>query len=68
MSPDAVSRLLQVGVKHLGKVVLAPKLNATPDLIDLWIARQATMPDRKVLVLIDLLDELGALDDEPRGK
>jgi hypothetical protein len=60
--------LLQVGVKHLGKAVLATKLNATPELVDLWINRYATMPDRKVLALIDLLDELGVLDGEPPGK
>jgi hypothetical protein len=49
----------------LGKAVLATKLNATPDLIDRWINRHATMPDRKVVALIDLLDELGVLDGEP---
>jgi hypothetical protein len=59
--------LLQVGVKHLGKAVLATKLSATPELVDLWINRHATMPDRKVLALIDLLDELGVLDGEPPG-
>ena len=68
MSPDAVGRLLQVGVKHLGKAVLATKLSATPDLIDRWIHRHATMPDRKVLALIVLLDEAGVLDDEPPGR
>ncbi len=60
--------MLQIGVKHSGKAVLATKLNATPDLIDRWINRHATMPDRKVLALIDLLDELGVLDGEPPGK
>jgi hypothetical protein len=67
LSPEAVSRLLQVAVRHLGKIVLATKLNVTPDLIDRWINRHATMPDRKVLALIDLLDQLGVLDDQPPG-
>jgi hypothetical protein len=40
-------------------------LKAAPSQLDAWIRGQATMPDRKLLVLIDLIDSLGALGDKP---
>jgi len=58
-------RLVQVGIKRLGRDELAKRLKAAPDLIEAWASGRATLPDRKALVLVDLLDELGALGDKP---
>ena len=46
----------------LGWVTLSSRLNSRPSQIHDWMSRHATMPDRKVLVLLDLL---GEIDDEP---
>ena len=57
-------RLLGVGIHHLGKEELARRLNTTPRLLDAWMAGRLEMPHRKVLSLVDLIDELGALGDK----
>jgi hypothetical protein len=58
-------RLVQVGIKRLGRDELAKRLKATPELVDAWASGHATLPDRKALLLVDLLDELDALGEEP---
>ena len=55
---------MELGVKRLGREELATRLRTTPELLDAWRYGHATMPDRKVLALIDLVDSLGALGDE----
>ena len=42
---------------------LSERLNAPPELIRIWIDGHATMPHRKFLLLVDLLDELGDSPD-----
>ena len=58
-------RLVQVGIKRLGRDELAKRLKAEPDRIEAWASGHAALPDRKALLLVDLLDELGALGETP---
>lgn len=55
-------RLLELAVKRIGKQELAKRLNSPPHLLDTWIAGMATMPDRKVLDLAKIIEDLG---DDP---
>jgi transcriptional regulator with XRE-family HTH domain len=53
-------RLLQHAAKLLGgERELAERLNVTPHTLDVWLRGLASMPDRKLLELAALLDELG---------
>jgi len=61
---NTTHRLLGVGVHRLGKDELARRLNATAPVLDAWMAGQLAMPHRKVLSLVDLIEELGALGDQ----
>jgi hypothetical protein len=56
---------VKVGIKRLGRDELAKRLKAAPELVDAWANGHATLPDRKALLLVDLLDELDALGEEP---
>jgi hypothetical protein len=48
----------------IGRDALAVKLNVPATLLDVWLRGLATMPDRKLFALADLVDTLG----EPKGK
>ena len=61
---NTTQRLLGIGVRHFGRDELARRLKTPPRLIDAWISGNTAMPDRKVLSLVDLIDELGALGDQ----
>ena len=61
---DTTQRLLGIGVRHFGKDELARRLKTAPGLLDAWMSGDQPMPDRKVLSLVDLIDELGALGDQ----
>ena len=64
MSETTRQRLLQRAAKLLGGPgKLAERLNVTPQTMDLWIRGLARMPDRKLLELAAILDELS--DDPP---
>jgi len=59
MSETTRQRLLQRAAKLLGgPAKLAERLNVTPQTMDLWIRGLARMPDRKLLELAAILDEL----------
>jgi transcriptional regulator with XRE-family HTH domain len=59
MSETTRQRLLQRAAKLLGgQRQLAERLNVTPHTLDLWMRGLARMPDRKLLELAALLDEL----------
>ena len=60
--PAFVSAALQRAMDALGWVTLSSRLNSPPSLIHDWMNRHATMPDRKVIALLDLL---GEIEDEP---
>ena len=52
-------RLLQRAATLLGgPSQLAERLNVTPETMDLWMRGLARMPDRKLLELAAVLDEL----------
>ena len=65
MGENTRQRLVQVGIKRLGRDELAKRLKARPDQVEAWAKGRPTLPDHKALLLVDLLDELGALGDEP---
>jgi len=64
--PAFVRTALARALKTLGPVALSLRLDATPELIEIWESGHAAMPDRKVLMLIDVLDEIDRLND-PRN-
>jgi hypothetical protein len=56
--------LLKQAAERVGRHELAVRLGSPVSLIEAWMQGMATMPDRKFLQLVDLLDELG--DQPPR--
>ena len=51
-------RLLQRAAQALGHRQLAERLNVTAQTLDVWLRGLASMPDRKLLELAAILDEL----------
>lgn len=66
MSKSTKQRLLQEAAKLVGRERLAAELRVPLSLLDLWLRGFATMPDRKLLPLADLV--LGRLSGPPRKK
>jgi hypothetical protein len=56
-------RMLEQAAKHLGREELAGRLNVPESLLQAWIDGHASMPERKLLTLADLLEELSAPPD-----
>jgi hypothetical protein len=52
-------RLLRHAAALVGREALAARLNVPPTLLDVWLRGLATMPDRKLLALADVIDTLG---------
>jgi hypothetical protein len=48
---------------RLGSDELAKRLNIPESLLQAWIGGHASMPDRKLLLLAELLDQLGDAPD-----
>ena len=65
MAETVRQRLLGYLIQRLGRAEAANRLKATEDMLEAWHAGHATMPNRKLLVLADLIDELD--DEKPRG-
>lgn len=57
--------LLRKAADLVGHDELAKRLNVPRTLLEVWMRGHATMPDRKLLPLADLLEQLG---DIARGK
>jgi len=55
---EVMARALERALKALGPDDLSARLQVPPELIQTWINGHATMPERKFLRLIDLLDEI----------
>jgi len=53
-----MARALERALKAIGPDLLSSRLQAPPELIQTWINGHATMPERKFLRLIDVLDEI----------
>lgn len=60
--PAFVRAALQRAVDAIGMAELAKRLNTPSSLIRDWIDQHATMPDRKVFMLLDLLGEIDSKD------
>ncbi len=58
MDVTTKQRLLKRAAELVGQDVLAARLNVPVHLLDVWLRGLATMPDRKLLALADLLDNL----------
>jgi len=58
--PDrqVMATALERALKALGPDELSARLNAPPELIQTWINGHATMPERKFLSLVDVLEEI----------
>ena len=64
---DVKQRLLREAANTVGKEELARRLNVPVTLLDLWMRGLATMPDRKILPLADLiLDKLERELERPK--
>lgn len=55
-------RALGRALKLLGPDELSKRLGAPPELIQTWLNGHATVPERKVMALIDLIDQMGPAD------
>ena len=54
-------------LKALGPDELSARLNAPPELIQTWLNGHATMPQRKFLLLVDILVELDEAGPDPNS-
>lgn len=57
--PTTTQRLLRKAADLLGEQELAIVLKVPPHLLQAWMSGHATMPDRKLMLLIDALDKFG---------
>jgi hypothetical protein len=64
VSKATKQRLLQEGVKLFGREAMSIQLRVPLSLLDVWLRGLATMPDRKLLLLADLI--LARLDNPPQ--
>jgi hypothetical protein len=62
--PSMKQRLLKQAATVVGHEHLAKRLNVPASLLDAWIRGLATMPDRKLLPLADLLETLALAKKE----
>jgi hypothetical protein len=64
MDRTTKQRMLKRAVMLVGHDTLAARLNVPATLLDVWLRGLATMPDRKMLPLADLIDTLGNAKSE----
>ena len=58
--PDTTKQnLLRMAAQRLGHEELARRMKIPESLLTAWMSGHASMPDRKLLILADLLDKLG---------
>jgi hypothetical protein len=58
LDPDVVKGGLERALERLGLEEVAKRLRAPANLVQAWAAGHATMPERKLRLLLDLLDEI----------
>ena len=63
MSQARRQALLRRAVELIGKKDLANRLGVTQGVLDGWLTGYLLMPDRKFLVLTDVLSKLDSKDD-----
>lgn len=59
VAEDTKQRLLREAVELIGLEEVATHLRAPASLVDAWMRGLSSMPDRKLLLLADLLDKYG---------
>jgi hypothetical protein len=52
--------MLDRALGQLGAGELARRLGVTEETLHTWIAGHATMPERKAMLLVDVIDEISA--------
>ena len=60
MTQTTKQRLLEQAAQVLGKEELAALLKVPVSTLEAWIGGQAMMPDRKLIVLADVMDKAAA--------
>ena len=60
MSDNTKPHLLRRAADLVGRDELAVRLNVPGSLLDAWINGKATMPDRKLTALANILDKLAS--------
>lgn len=63
MAETTKQNLLEMAAKRIGRAELAKRLNIPESLLEAWMGGHASMPDRKLLKLAELLDQLGDAPD-----
>ena len=58
MTDTTRQRLLAYAAEELGRPELAMRLKVSVDTLDLWLAGHIPLPNRKLLALADLIDEI----------
>jgi len=51
--------LLEMAAERIGREELARRLNVPHTLLVAWMGGHASMPDRKLLLLAEIIDQLG---------
>ncbi len=64
MGETTKQNLLRMAAQRLGGDELAKRLNVPRSLLEAWMSGHASMPDRKLLQLAALLDQLGDAPDK----
>ena len=59
MTDTTRQRLLEMAAQRIGKEALARQLSTPVHLIDAWMRGLSTMPDRKLMELAAIIDDLG---------
>lgn len=63
MAETTKQNLLRMAAARIGRAELARRLKIPESLLEAWIGGHASMPDRKLLLLAELLDQLGDAPD-----
>lgn len=59
MAKTTKQNLLAMAAQRIGREELAKRLSVPESLLTAWMSGHASMPDRKLLALAALIDELG---------
>ena len=58
LTENTGQRLLAYAAERLGKGEVAARLNVSVDTVDAWMTGVIAIPNRKLLALADLIDEI----------
>jgi DNA-binding transcriptional regulator YiaG len=57
-------RILRIALKHYGEEGLTKRLKVSDETVVSWMEEQADIPSSKLLALIDMIDEKGAMGED----